>query len=549
MRTLSSLSSLLLFCLVAVMIFPTPISGSALENPSVAALPKQDSTVTPVWPPLQISQVSVSSEPLVGSVVNLSIGIMSVDNETEVALTIDFFENYDNPVHFISGVRSWQGTLTANQPMTFTLSIMVEREGEWPVEIRVMQLTGASQYQAIETIHLQSSQVQGKMIRGLEYQPTLPVVQGHTLHITDTFSSPSSTFSPGIGEIQVTGTIRYSARRDQGSSPFERPLGRIGMQLWTVTPGYHLLLRTTQTNDNGEYAFDPITNGPSLDLYIVIYATDNQRVKVTDWNGTIHSHSRQLDPNHSPDTYPDGVVPFDYTIPLNPIQTEISSQPFYIYDLTANVALGWLQQQTGWTPSSFLEIHWPYGCAWIGGLPCYAGQIFLPFDDGIKPDRILHEYGHFILAKAINDENKVINACIKLDGTWWNHDLWMETDADCAWSEGWAHFFEAAVQAHNEVEFTNMDPVEQVNIELLVLQRTTKAWLPPACSTSSTAPAKPMTNFLTASTAPPTTASGITAPRPTTAASPSPSKPFGMPSKRAAPLMPATARPSYSTTS
>lgn len=122
-------------------------------------------------PPLQIVSVSISPEPVVGQIVTLEVQIMSTKDEADVVFLVNMFEKEISKVHLVSGEAEWNGLLIANEPKTFQLKICVLQEGSWPIEIQSASRLSENKYQynAVETIHIESTVDSGRLIRNWEY--------------------------------------------------------------------------------------------------------------------------------------------------------------------------------------------------------------------------------------------------------------------------------------------------------------------------------------------------------------------------------------------
>ena len=121
--------------------------------------------------PLQITNVSVSPEPIVGQVVTLTVEIMSTNDEPDVTFTLTTLEEYGTKLHLVSGETEWAGSLTANQPQIFQFSVCAWEEGSWPIEISaVSRLPDGNGWHAFEKIHIESSIVSSRLIRGREFR-------------------------------------------------------------------------------------------------------------------------------------------------------------------------------------------------------------------------------------------------------------------------------------------------------------------------------------------------------------------------------------------
>lgn len=103
-----------------------------------------------------------------------------------------------------------------------------------------------------------------------------------------------------------------------------------------------------------------------------------------------------------------------------------------------------MQNTVAWNNNDTIEVSYPSGC--VVGLidnACYVGKIYLPDAQGLQPDTIIHEYGHFVLSRYL-DNAPIINACL-LEG--FTHYIGGLSNETCAWNEGWANFFQMAVQS------------------------------------------------------------------------------------------------------
>ncbi len=121
-------------------------------------------------PPIHITDVTISGAPVVGQIVDLHIEITSMYDEPEVTFYLDFLEEYDNRVNYISGDKHWVGPMAANEKKAFDVSVCVAEEGRWPIEIYARHTApdGASYYDS-ETVFLESWIDGGKLIRNIHF--------------------------------------------------------------------------------------------------------------------------------------------------------------------------------------------------------------------------------------------------------------------------------------------------------------------------------------------------------------------------------------------
>jgi hypothetical protein len=78
-------------------------------------------------PPLQITEMTINPDPLIGQVVTLHIEFMSPHDEPDTTLEIFLPEG----IKLIKGDLIWKGALTASQSQTHEISICTLYEGNW----------------------------------------------------------------------------------------------------------------------------------------------------------------------------------------------------------------------------------------------------------------------------------------------------------------------------------------------------------------------------------------------------------------------------------
>lgn len=412
--------------------------------------------------PLEFGEISVSPDPIVGQEVVLSITIISKNDEPEVKLIVDALVDAGNQAHLPGSGTSWEGSLLANQPQMISFPIKVLSNGSWPIEISaVTNWSNVNRYFIFETIHLQSSHDSGQLIRAKDFAYSQPVASEYfpeflSLSSNNDLQQPVIA-TPSTGQVQIEGHLKYDARVDEDSqfpipTIFSQSLGRVVVKLYDRQSNGDVEVGQTISDAGGHYVFSPVSNRSGIDLYLVIYATDNERVKVVDASDNTYRHG----PVDVGQNLSDGITVKDYTIPVTFGGDPNASQPYFIFDLTANKAYNWMETETGGTWSGLgnqrmLTINWPVSCAPIFNGDCFrgpryqsngsSGEIYLQQDTEKRQDVFLHEYGHFVLSRLLTEQT-IIGAC-------WppGHEFWAEVSKqECAWSEGWADFFEMAVQ-------------------------------------------------------------------------------------------------------
>jgi len=200
------------------------------------------------------------------------------------------------------------------------------------------------------------------------------------------------------------------------------------------------LLATLFTDDNGIYRVvlkNLDQDGSGLDPYIVVYTTDQARVSVKHarWDPPYHKESGLIVRDSQ-----GGYLHYDMMI-----KEENISRAFHIYDQIRRVGFGKLREKVGWAPSQMVTVYWPHPCVFVDNACYYYGALHIPskfyrgriFDD----DVLLHEFGHFIMSQMYGSDNYVVYAC-----PGFSHYLNAHETKRCAWSEGWATFFQAMLQ-------------------------------------------------------------------------------------------------------
>ena len=135
---------------------------------------------TPATAPLQITNISVTPDPVIGQTVTLRVEVMSRYDEPDAAIIIDLPPG----VKLMDGELLWQGSLKANQPQTHEIAICVLYEGDWRLWIAAQsQVAENSFYGETETLHLITTGDTVRVVPGGAYRITQP--PGGMVHPTD----------------------------------------------------------------------------------------------------------------------------------------------------------------------------------------------------------------------------------------------------------------------------------------------------------------------------------------------------------------------------
>ncbi|HNB52008.1 MAG TPA: hypothetical protein PK530_08705 [Anaerolineales bacterium] len=102
---------------------PRKITATVVSSPEPSALSSN---------PLEITEATVSPDPLIGQVAILHIEFVSQDDEPETTLEIFLPEG----IKLVKGDLTWKGSLTATQPQTHEISICTLYEGLWWIKMR-----------------------------------------------------------------------------------------------------------------------------------------------------------------------------------------------------------------------------------------------------------------------------------------------------------------------------------------------------------------------------------------------------------------------------
>ena len=126
---------------------------------------------TPSTAPLQLTDISISPDPIIGQTATLHIEVMSKYDEPDAAIIVDLPPG----VKLMDGELLWEGSLTANQPQSHELSICVLYEGDWRLWMAAQsQIAENGFYGDTETLHLITTGDTVRVVPGGAYRITQP---------------------------------------------------------------------------------------------------------------------------------------------------------------------------------------------------------------------------------------------------------------------------------------------------------------------------------------------------------------------------------------
>ena len=243
--------------------------------------------------------------------------------------------------------------------------------------------------------------------------------------------------APSVVTITVKGLWLYADKQD-----VEQNWSYARVEIWDDDSDLDELLGYTHTIRDGRFEIavsSAEADGP--DIYIKIFTRDDYSV----WVG-----SSTTDIN---DTYW-GVTPTvnNVTVGTYDIGTWVARGAYqevvYIYDLLADDARNYLYNVVGWDSKFNVPVKWP-STSDEGTKYRLDDGIYLLPHDSYDHDVILHEYGHFVMDKTYSSLPSAPNCK--------NHEWPKRSSNGCAWVEGWATFFQAAVQNDKFYDDTDGD--------------------------------------------------------------------------------------------
>jgi hypothetical protein len=128
--------------------------------------------------PLQITDISVNPDPVIGQTATLHVEVMSTEDEPDTSIYVLLPKG----VRLVEGQDSWKGSLKANEPQTLDLGICVLYDGDWRIEVIATSiLSEDSSYSDIDTLHLIVSAKTATVVSGGEYRYAQPQQKGPLL--------------------------------------------------------------------------------------------------------------------------------------------------------------------------------------------------------------------------------------------------------------------------------------------------------------------------------------------------------------------------------
>ena len=266
---------------------------------------------------------------------------------------------------------------------------------------------------------------------------------------TDSDAHPTGASLAAGGMISVSGRITYY----NDNLKQMVPVRKVEVRLFEKNSRVSRHISNTYTDDNGFYSFEDLTNvdpedGTGRDIQVRIYF-ENDALGIERSGGTVYSFESSVMYD-----VPDGQVDIDYSLEERDQDRGVG----HIFNAIMD-ADRFLQKSVGWQRAR-ITVKWPYG-DWSNynyGWYKPGGSIYTEFiqiPDGMEWDRptMLHEYGHAVMT-AMYGYNANVLPPYSFEG---EHYIYTVSDPGFAMREGWAEFFEAAVDdnAYNLPGYAN----------------------------------------------------------------------------------------------
>ena len=259
--------------------------------------------------------------------------------------------------------------------------------------------------------------------------------------------------------VTIQGTILIEALEQDSDTfyPVTIEASNIQFSIYHIDSYGPILLSNGATDLNGNYSIIvPMIDPMGLNLYFELRTTTPRALIVSDEWQNPYTHITSILASQVTQEN----LTLNYTIP----EEDNTAQPFYVAYMIEK-GYSFLADLNLWPNPMQVEVKHNWNCLTVFiGDSCYPGLglIYLAPSHNRYPDIILHEYGHFVHAQQIGDL-PIITACASIG---FSHQLFAPSSVTCAWVEGWAHFFQMAVQ--NDHDYIGND-LENVNEKLLTI--------------------------------------------------------------------------------
>ena len=119
--------------------------------------------------PLRITTISISPEPIVGAVVQMSVEVVSTKDEPVMNVRVYPPEG----VKLVGGDLEWNGSLAPDIPVQLSWDICVLYSGDWRVTVIANSFHSEGVvYTDVETVHIHSELDSAQFVMGRWYRPT-----------------------------------------------------------------------------------------------------------------------------------------------------------------------------------------------------------------------------------------------------------------------------------------------------------------------------------------------------------------------------------------
>jgi hypothetical protein len=321
-----------------------------------------------------------------------------------------------------SGSLQWNGNLSKNVMVQMDVFIRVEKVGVWRIEA-VANSKPLVGYPKIRSTHCYV-QVSLKEAFVLDAAPeNLAKVDASRL---DSGGSLENYVERVSGMVTFYGYWYYEN--------VSKPARLARVELWNdSTPG-DVLLATTFVQSDGYYEFPAISNTGSLDVYVKLFCQSRQHEIVRVVNGDDVIYWSQTDVHYN---VTEGSVDMGSWVVEGG-----QKRCWLVYDDIVDGYL-WLMNKTDYEMGH--EVYARIVFDPSGSYCTGDGMVIQPLD-AFDRDTVLHEYGHCI-------HYEVRGGSFPPKGDFSLH--YPDTEADGGWAltEGWAEFFECAVDNNPRINY------------------------------------------------------------------------------------------------